>query len=161
MQGWDLNAAFNFHGGTPYTVTSSSNPSGNGESADRAVQVEPKPNAVPHGINGGVVQWFSPTAFVDAPANTYSPTKRGQNYNPGYSAVDLSVIKNTPIVERVNLQIRVDIFNIFDHTNLAPVGFPTTGEGGVIGETIGPYLGNPGIGPGEPVNAQLSAKIIF
>ncbi len=161
MQGWDLNAAFSFHGGTPYTVTSNSNPSGNGESADRAVQVEPKPNAVPHGINGGVVQWFSPTAFVDAPVNTYSPTKRGQNYNPGYSAVDLSVIKNTPIVERVNLQIRVDIFNIFDHTNLAPVGFPTTGEGGVIGETIGPYLGNPGIGPGEPVNAQLSAKIIF
>ncbi len=164
MQGWELNSALSFHGGTPYTVTSSSNPSGNGDSADRAVQVETRPNDVPHGIgavNPGVVQWFSPTAFVDAPTGVYSPTSRGQNYNPGYSAVDLSVIKNTPIVERVNLQIRVDIFNIFNHTNLSPAGFPTTGEGGQISSTIGVYLGNPGIGPGEPVNAQLSAKITF
>jgi hypothetical protein len=164
MTGWELNSALSFHGGTPYTVTSSSNPSGNGESADRAVQVVKEPNAVPHGIGAvspGVVQWFSPTAFVDAPVGQYSPTRRGQNYNPGYSAVDLAVLKNTQIVERVNLQIRADIFNIFNHTNLAPVGFPFAGEGGQIGSTIGPYLGNPGIGPGEPVNAQLSAKITF
>jgi hypothetical protein len=164
MQGWEFNSALAFHGGPPYTVTSNSNPSGNGESADRAVQVVQRPNAVPHGIGAvspGVVQWFSPTAFVDAPTGMYSPTRRGQNYNPGYSSVDLSVIKNTPIWETVNLQIRVDIFNIFNHTNLAPIGFPTTGEVGQIGSTIGPYLGNPGIGPGEPVNAQLAAKIIF
>ncbi len=164
MQGWEFNGALSFHGGTPYTVTSSSNPSGNGESADRAVQVVQRPNAVPHGIGAvspGAVQWFSPTAFVDAPSGEYSPTRRGQNYNPGYGSVDLTVIKNTPIVERVNLQIRVDIFNIFDRTNYAPVGFPSTGEGGQLFSTIGPYLGNPGIGPGEPVNAQLAAKIIF
>jgi hypothetical protein len=164
MEGWALNAALNFHGGTPYTVTSSSNPSGNGESADRAVQVMSVPNASPHGIGAvspGVVQWFKPGSFVDAPLGTYSPTARGQNYNPGYSAVDLTVLKNTPIVERVNFQIRVDIFNIFNHTNLAPLGFPTTGEGGTISSTIGPYLGNPGIGPGEPLNAQISGKITF
>jgi hypothetical protein len=161
MKGWALTSGLTFHGGTPYTVTSSSNPSGNGESADRAVQVSTRPNAVPHGINSGVVQWFSPTAFVDAPLNEYSPTKRGQNYNPGYGSVDLTVLKDTPIVERVNLQLRADIFNVFNRTNLAPAGFPTTGEGGQITSTIGVYLGNPGIGPGEPVNAQLSAKITF
>ena len=164
MKGWEFNSGLTFHGGTPYTVTSSSNPSGNGENADRAVQVETSPNSVPHGIGAvspGVVQWFSPTAFVDAPLNTYSPTKRGQNYNPGYGSVDLAILKNTPIVERVSLQLRADIFNIFNRTNLAPVGFPTTGEGGQITSTIGVYLGNPGIGPGEPINAQLSAKIIF
>src|SRR5271170_1859043 len=166
MTGWELNSAFSFHGGFPYTVASSSNPSGNGESADRAVQTVLRPSAgIPHGIgavNPGVVQWFSPTAFVDAPTGEYSPTRRNQNYGPGYSAVDLSIIKNTPIVERVNLQIRVDIFNIFNRINLAPVGnFPFTGEGGQISSTIGPYLGNPGIGPGEPANAQLSAKITF
>jgi hypothetical protein len=109
-----------------------------------------------------VVTWFSPTAFVDAPAYTYSPTRRGQNYNTGYSAVDLAVLKSTPITERVNAEFRADIINIFNHTNLAPVGVPTTGEkGNEIGSTIGQYLGNPGIGPGEPVNAQLSLKIIF
>ena len=65
-----MTGALAFHGGTPYTVTSSSNPSGNGDSADRAVQVAIRPNAVSHGIGAvspGAVQWFSPTAFVDAP----------------------------------------------------------------------------------------------
>jgi hypothetical protein len=161
-KGWEVNSGFSFHGGTPYTVVSANNPSGNGEGADRAVQVVTNPEAgISHAITNGVVQWFSPTAFVDAPLNTYSPTRRGQNYNPGYSAVDVAFLKTTPIVERVNAQFSVNVFNIFNRTNLAPVGFPTAGEGGTIGETIGPYLGNPAIGPGEPLNAEFALKIVF
>jgi hypothetical protein len=161
-KGWELNSGFSFHGGTPYTVTSASNPSGNGESADRAVQVMSNPNqGVSHAIVGGSVQWFNPSAFVDAPLGQYSPTRRGQNSNPGYSAVDLAVLKNTAIVERVQAQFRADLFNIFNHTNLAPAGFAFAGESGTIGSTLGPYLGNPGIGPGEPFNVQFSMKIIF
>jgi hypothetical protein len=143
-------------------VTSSSNPSGNGESADRAVQVMKDPyQGVSHAISGGVVQWFNPSAFVDAPLGQYSPTRRGQNNNPGYSAVDIAVLKNTRIVERVSAQFRADMFNVFNRTNLAPVGFAFAGESGTIGSTLGPYLGNPGIGPGEPFNVQFSLKIIF
>jgi hypothetical protein len=166
MQGWELNSALSFHGGLPYTVTASANVSGSGESADRAIQVVPRPSAhVPHGIGAypGVsgVQWFAPGSFVDPPAGTYSPTKRGQNFGPGYEDIDLTIIKNTPIVERVNLQIRVDIFNIYNRTNLALVGEPFASETGQIGSTLSASQGSPGIGPGEPANAQLSAKIIF
>ncbi len=161
-KGWEVNSGFSFHGGTPYTVVSSTNPSGNGESADRAMQVVSNPEAgVSHAISGGVVQWFSPTAFVDAAPNTYSPTRRGQNYNPGYSAVDVAFFKTTPITERIGTQFSINVFNIFNRVNLAPVGFPDAGEGGQIGSTLGPYLGNPGIGPGEPLNAEFALKILF
>lgn len=160
-KGWEVNSGFSFHGGTPYTVVSASNPSGNGEGADRAVQVMNPSAGVSHGISGGAVQWFNPNAFVDAPLSTYSPTRRGQNYNPGYSAVDVAFLKTTQIVERVNAQFSVNVFNIFNRTNLAPVGFPTAGEGGEIFSTLGPYLGNPGIGPGEPLNAEFALKILF
>ncbi|MGO9337813.1 MAG: carboxypeptidase regulatory-like domain-containing protein [Terracidiphilus sp.] len=161
-KGWEVNSGFSFHGGTPYTVVSATNPSGNGESADRAVQVVSDPKAgVSHAISGGVVQWFSPTAFVDAAPNTYSPTRRGQNYNPGYSSVDVAFFKTTPITERIGTQFSINVFNIFNRVNLAPVGFPQTGEGGQIGSTLGPYLGNPGIGPGEPLNAEFALKILF
>jgi hypothetical protein len=171
-KGWEINSGFSFHGGTPYTVVSSNNPSGNGEGADRAEQVVSDPHGgISHAICGGVVQWFAgasnacgestSAAFVDAPLNTYSPTRRGQNYNPGYSAVDVAFFKTTQIVERVNAQFSVNVFNIFNRTNLAPVGLPDAGEGGTIGETIGPYLGNPAIGPGEPLNAEFALKIIF
>jgi hypothetical protein len=161
-KGWEFNSGFSFHGGTPYTVTSANNPSGNGEGADRAVQVMADPyQGVSHAIVNGTVQWFNPNAFVDAPAGTYSPTRRNQNNNPGYSAVDVAVIKNTAIKERVSAQFRADLFNVFNRTNLEPIGFAFTGESGTIGSTLGPYLGNPGIGPGEPFNAQFSLKIIF
>jgi hypothetical protein len=106
-KGWEINSGFSFHGGTPFTVASANNPSNNGEGADRAVQVMKNPFAgVSHAISGGVVQWFNPNAFADAAQNTYSPTRRGQNYNPGFSDVDIAVIKNTEIVENVKAQFR-------------------------------------------------------
>jgi outer membrane receptor protein involved in Fe transport len=171
--GWEINSGFSLHGGTPYTVDASSNVSGNGDNADRAVQVMANPAAgLSHKIacvSGTCsVQWFNSTgagdatsAFVDPAPGTYSPTRRGQNYNPGYSSVDVAAIKTTAITERVNLQFKANIYNIFNHTNLAPVGFPATGEGGTIGSTIGPYLGNPTIGPGEPLNAEFAIKVLF
>jgi len=170
--GWEANSGFSLHGGTPYTVIASQNVSGNGEGADRAVQVIGNPLAgVSHAIVNGSVQWFNPAAFADPAAGSYSPTRRGQNYNPGYEAVDLALIKNTAITERVQAQFKANLYNIFNHTNLAPVGFPSTGDGdgtgsagsgaGSTGSTIGPYLGNPTIGPGEPLNAEFSFKILF
>jgi Carboxypeptidase regulatory-like domain/TonB dependent receptor len=161
--GWEVSSGFSFHGGTPYTVDSSTQPSGNGENADRAVQVIANPTAgVSHAIVNGSIQWFNPNAFVDEPLGVYSPTRRGQNYNPGYNSVDVSFIKTTQIFEHVSAQFRADVFNIFDHTNLAPVGFPSVSDqGGSIGSTIGPYLGNPGFGPGEPLNAEFALKILF
>jgi hypothetical protein len=159
--GWELTSGFSFHGGTPYTVTASENVSGNGDNADRAVQVLANPNRVSHAIVGGSVQWFDPTAFVNPAAGTYSPTRRGQNYNPGYETFDLAASKTTAITERVKAQFTANMYNLFNHTNLAPVGFPFTGEGGTIGSTIGPYLGNPTIGPGEPFNAEFALKILF
>jgi hypothetical protein len=160
-KGWEMSSGFQFHGGTPYTVDASNNVSGTGDNADRAIQTVSNPNAISHSIVAGAVQWFSPTAFVDPAAGQFSPTRRGQNYNPGYGAFDLTAIKTTEITERVSFKFQANIYNLFNRTNLAPVGFPATGEGGTIGSTIGPYLGNPTIGPGEPLNVEFGGKIIF
>jgi hypothetical protein len=166
-RGWQFSTGFNFHSGVPFTVASSSNPSGNGEGNDRAQLVVANPFAgVSHAIvsSGGskYVQWFSPTAFADAAPGSYATTRRNQFYNPGYDNFDLAVEKNTPIAEKVSLQIRAEIFNLFNHTNLSPLGIlSNASEKGTIGSTVGVALGNPGIGPGEPINAQFSAKLFF
>jgi hypothetical protein len=159
--GWEVNSGFSIHGGTAYTVDASYNTSGEGDNADRAVQIANPKVGANHKIVNSTVQWFGPNDFVDPAAGTYSPTRRGQNYNPGYNAFDVAGIKNTAIAEGVSLQFRADIYNIFNHINLAPVGLPASGEGGTIGSTIGPYLGNPGIGPGEPLNVEFALKVIF
>jgi hypothetical protein len=62
----------------------------------------------------------------------------------------------------VTLQLRAEMFNLFNRINLAPVGAPQTSAGGNSStSTIGAFFGAPGIGPGEPFNTQFAGKIIF
>jgi hypothetical protein len=160
--GWQANALLSFHGGLPFSVTASHENSGNGESADRANQIGNPFAGISHKIVNGSVQWFNPTAFADPGLGTYGTSRRGAYRNPGFADVDLSVFKNTKITERVALQLRVEMFNLFNRINLGPAGQPSTSDsGGTIGSTFGTYFGAPGIGPGEPFNTQLAAKIIF
>ena len=78
-------------------------------------------------------------------------------------------------MERVNIQLRAEMFNVFNRTNFAPPSSTTstaasstsgttgatTPTGFLLNDTIGDYNGAPGIGAGEPFNMQLGAKIIF
>ncbi len=61
---------------------------------------------------------------------------RGTLITPGVANVDLSLAKNTPIGEYVNLQFRAEFFNIFNRANF---GLPneriTSGSAGRIDET--------------------------
>jgi hypothetical protein len=167
--GWQFNGIFNFHSGQPFTVMSTNNSSGNGEFSDRANLV-PGMNpfqGVSHKVVDGAVQWFNTDAFVDPPDGQYGTSRRGQYTNPGYSEVDFSAFKNTHISERVTLQLRAEMFNLFNRINLAPVGYPqiadSAGEGnsGQIFSTFGAFFAEQGIGPGEPFNTQFAIKVIF
>ena len=129
--GWVLNSLLTFHGGLPFSVTASTENSGNGESADRANQIG-NPFAggnVNHKIVDGSVQWFNTSAFQDPALGTYGTSGRGAYRNPGFGDVDLSVLKNTKLTERLTLQLRADMFNIFNQINLAPAGQPSTSDG--------------------------------
>jgi hypothetical protein len=161
--GWELNSALSLHGGQPFSVVANSDELGNGDSADRAMVTGVSAFAgVSHKIVDGSAQWFNPAAFSEPNPGQISNQRRNQYYNPGFSDVDFSVIKDTKITSRVNFQFRAEMFNIFNRINLAPVGAPQTSAGGnSISSTIGAFFGAPGIGPGEPFNVQFAGKIIF
>ena len=76
--------------------------------------------------NGCTANEASP--FGTTRPGVYSPTRRGQNYNPGYNAVDVALFKTTQITERVSTQFRRQRLQIFNRTNCAPVGFPQPGK---------------------------------
>jgi len=63
------------------------------------------------------------------------------------------------VLERVEL--RLEMFNLFNRVNLAQPGSRVGGGLGRIGDTIGDSRGSPGIGPGEPFNIQLALKFLF
>jgi hypothetical protein len=64
-------------------------------------------------------------------------------------------------MRRINLQLRAEMFNLFNRTNLAnPSGTLSSSTFG-RSTTTRNNAGAPGIGPGEPFNVQLAGKIIF
>ncbi len=70
-----------------------------------------------------VAKYFDTTAFVPAvdangkPVDYYTSKRPGRNtiVGPGFRGFDMSIFKNTRIVERVNLRLVVDVFNLFNH----------------------------------------------
>jgi hypothetical protein len=79
--------------------------------------------------------------------------------------VDFSILKTFRATERLAVQFRTEIFNLFNRLNLAPPngGFagPDNPGFGRSNDTIGDFFGAPGIGPGEPFNVQFAVKLIF
>lgn len=92
------------------------NPTNNGDSRN---PIRPSWNSAFTGnvITGDPNQYFNLYAFV-LPANgTYGNTGRNVLTGPGLTTLDFSAAKNTPIMERANLQFRAEFFNIANHTN--------------------------------------------
>jgi hypothetical protein len=160
-KGWELSAFWSYNSGFPFTVFSgeggASSGSHTGNGLDRADLVG---NAFQDLTK---YQWLNFNAFSPNADGTFGTTKRNGFYGPRFKTIDFSVIKNTPVTERIKTQLRIEMFNVFNILNLAqpdnnladgPTGF------GFIGSTLhGPD--NPGLGLGEPFNVQLGLKIIF
>jgi hypothetical protein len=161
--GWELNSLLHFNNGEPVNILSGNDSSGTAEYQDRGSIVGSPRGGVNSSVVGGAAQWFNPTAFVQPAYGTYGNLARNQEVGPGFGDVDLSVVKNTPLIgEHAKLQLRVEMYNIFNRVNLAPpVNNLASGSFGYSFTTIGTYYGAPGIGSGEPFDVQLAGKIIF
>jgi len=165
-QGWEVNSFLTFYTGKPIATKTSANNSGVGEFQDRVTKVAnpyTSNRALARNSSGtGYVQWFNPTAFVAPAVGTFSPSERNTVYGPGFGTVDASVVKNTTLHENIKLQLRCEMFNIFNRLNLAAAsGSFTSSNFGRSTTTIGDSIGAPGIGSGEPFNVQFAAKVIF
>jgi Carboxypeptidase regulatory-like domain/TonB dependent receptor len=161
--GWQVNGAFSFRGGLPFNITTSSDNSGAGEKYQRPNLVGNPFAGVSHTISGtNPIQWINPAAFATPAAGTFGNLRRGQIYGPGFEDIDLSVFKNTKLGEKITLQLRAEMFNLLNHNNYSqPNGTFGSSSFGKVSDTAGDANGSPGIGPGEPFNTQIAAKIIF
>jgi hypothetical protein len=162
LGGWQFNTLLSFNSGSPFTVYSGSNTSGTGENNDRAQLIGDPFQNVPADIPASTTYWFNPAAFAAPAKGTYSNQPRNAYYGPPTYQVDFSIFKNTKITERLNTQLRLEIFNLF---NTRDIPGPDNGFGdklfGAANQTLDNANGAPGIGTGAPRNVQLSLKLIF
>jgi hypothetical protein len=118
VSGWTLSSIVTAQSGFPFTPQLSYNPSNNGDTRN-PVRAFLNPAFTGHVVLGNPNEWFNPDAFIAQPNNSgfFGNVGRDTFIGPGLVTWDFSVLKNTHIYERLNLQFRAEIFNLLDRAN--------------------------------------------
>jgi len=167
-QGWTISGITTFQKGFPVDIADLSNPSGGCQAGDFSCWDGPNQVAPVHYMNPRAPghPWFSASSFAEvacAPscsAAGVSPTSvlaygnapRNPLRGPGINNWDFALYKDTSINESMKVQLRMEAYNVFNHTQFNPDGIGT--------DIISPTFGS--ISEAQnPRLMQLVAKFIF
>lgn len=165
-KGWQVTGFTTFYTSTPINITAGDF-TGIGMNKDRVnwsganYKLNTKNVTLRSGTTTKIVQWWVPLAQTpfSAPAfGSHGNTGRDEFRGPNFFTFDSSLVKNTPIHDKISFQLRADIFNVFNFMNM---GKPTTTYNSAnFGQiTAGNY--STGISSGAPFNVQFAGKLIF
>ncbi|MCI0723747.1 MAG: TonB-dependent receptor [Acidobacteria bacterium] len=111
LGGWQVNTITAFQ--TGFHTTATGGAFLNMGTASRPDQIG-NPN---RDFQFSVNQAFNTKAFARPAQFRFGTAPRGSIETPGIRNVDLSVVKNTQLVERLNMQFRFEMFNMANHPN--------------------------------------------
>ncbi len=113
---WQISGIETLQSGLPFTPQLSYNPSNDGDSRN-PVRPSINPDFTGQLVSRNPNRYFNPAAFIQPLPGTYG--NAGRNILPGPSIVetDISAAKKFVLSERLSLQFRGEIFNLFNHTN--------------------------------------------
>ncbi len=153
--GWQIAGLGQFRSGIAGTVYIPISQTGNFNTGNQRPNVVPGENVYP--VNQSINNWLNAAAFSVPAPGTFGNASRGIFYGPGLNNIDLSLIKNTSISERVKLQIRGEFFNVLNHPNFGQPGSTLGTSGfGVVFNTLGRTIGF-----GTSRQIQLAARFNF
>jgi hypothetical protein len=135
VSGWVFNTITTLMSGFPLTPQVGSNISGDGDTRNPD-RPNLNPNFSGRVVDGSPNQWFNPNAYLLPAAGTYGNLGRGTLRGPGLAGVDVSLFKDTKLIEKVALQFRAECFNVLNHTNFATPNL-TVFSGTAISPTAG------------------------
>jgi hypothetical protein len=162
-KGWQLSTIFTALSGHPFSVfkNGGSDPSGQGLTG----------TAIRGSYGGGPITYHTrnPDAylvanFVTPDDGTVGNTPRNFLISPGLAQWDVTLAKNTKINERLNMELRWEVYNVLNRANFSRFSFDNgiNDSGfGTLGETPDVAAGNPVIAQGGPRNMNLAIKFKF
>jgi hypothetical protein len=161
--GWQLSTIYTALTGHPFSVfkNGSADPSGQGLSGS---SIRGSFNGDPIVIQTRNTTGYVSDSFMTPLAGTVGDTPRNFLTAPGLSQWDLTLAKNTKIGERLNVQLRWEVYNILNHANFSRFSLDNGINSSTFGhltETPDVAAGNPVIAQGGPRNMNLGLKITF
>jgi len=160
LGGWQVRGIVTRYTGLGFTATTSSNdPAGigflvSGPSGPRPDMIcDPNKNA-PHTF----AQWFNTACFANPPAgvNRVGNESRNVIIGPPTTRFDATLAKRIQFSESKALQLRWEVFNIFNHTNFSTLNLSITTPNNGLGGGLGAVNNTR-----DPRTMQLGAKFIF
>ncbi len=148
---WSFSPIFVARTGFPVNITvNRTGPDGNNN--------DQRPNLVP-GVSlylpGGS---FNPAAFTTPAANSFGDVPRNFLRGPGAWQSDMALAKRIPIREQVQLQVRAEVFNVFNKALFAsPDGDISDSGFGLVQSPLNPTP----VGMGTPRQFQFMLKAQF
>jgi hypothetical protein len=122
-EGWQIANITGFHTGLPFTVVCGFDCLGlNEQNSANWVNVNPGVDLNSVVQKGNINQYFNPKDFSLPTPGTLGNEIRDSFFGPSLFSDDLSLVKNTKIREHMNVQVRVEAFNIFNHPNFSNPG---------------------------------------
>lgn len=158
VKGWSLYPILTWRTGFPFTATGGFNtldnapgPTGAGDqgliNANLTAPIQylnPKTNGL---------QFFSQASFNNNVVQGYGTAPRNVLRGPGRTNLDLSLAKVTPLYrERITLELRVDAFNLFNHTEFQNLDNNAQDIGSTFGQVTSAY---------DPRILQVAAHLRF
>jgi hypothetical protein len=137
---WQLSTIFQAQSGYPFTISVFGDTANSGtllgENPIRANYTgQPVYVAGTHTAD----LWFNPAAFSTPRAYTFGNVGRNTVYGPGMETLDVAMVRNFSVTERLRFQIRGEAFNGLNHTNLGtPNRFVNEPQFGTITDAATP-----------------------
>lgn len=116
VSGWTVSGITTLESGFPFTPQLGFNPTNNGDTRN-PIRPSYNPAFVGSILTGNPAQYFNPNAFVIPASGTYGNVGRDTLIGPGLATLDLALMKNTSLTEKLRLQFRAEFFNLPNRPN--------------------------------------------
>ena len=156
--GWQLSGVTFFQSGFPFSVSTGRDLAGTGTLNER-------PDRTCNGSldSRSVDKWFDTscftTQFMEAALAAGQPRfgNSGRNIldEPGWNVWDMNLSKDTTITERIRMELRLEMYNTFNHAHFQRPN-ATVGVSG-----FGQITSQPDIGNGSPRSIQFGLKLLW
>jgi hypothetical protein len=142
LGGWQVNGIATYYSGLPVDLLGSRDANLDGRAADRPNLLGQwqKPRPSDDEIVAGAT-WFDTAAFAPPAVGEIGSFGRNVVSGPDYKNVDLTLSKRFHLKGSHELQLRLEVYNVFDFTNFTnPNGDTTNNQFGQITSALPPRI---------------------